>query len=68
MAQTIGVLGIDPAMLVFHGVGMDDFGYVVLRKRIAWSALLTIITNVSPLRRGMDPCRSAHHWARCVRE
>jgi hypothetical protein len=35
MAQTIGVLGIDIAKQVFHVVGMDDSGHVVLRKRIA---------------------------------
>jgi hypothetical protein len=32
MAQTISVLGIDIAKLVFHVVGMDDSGHVVLRK------------------------------------
>jgi hypothetical protein len=45
MAQTISVLGIDIAKLVFHVVGMDDSGQVVLRKRIARSALLTFITR-----------------------
>src|ERR671916_760105 len=34
MAQAITVLGIDIAKLVFHVVGMDDAGHVVLRKRI----------------------------------
>jgi transposase len=68
MAQTISVLGIDIAKLVFHVVGMDDSGQVVLRKRIARSALLTFITNVPPLRIGMEACGSAHDWAWCVRE
>ena len=40
MAQKINVLGIDIAKLVFHIVGMDDTGHVVLRKRIARGALL----------------------------
>ena len=35
MAQTVRVLGIDIAKLVFHIVGMDDSGHVVLRKRIS---------------------------------
>ena len=47
---------------------MDDSGHVVLRKRIARSALLTFIANVPPLRIGMEACGSAHDWARCVRE
>jgi transposase len=68
MAQTITVLGIDIAKLVFHVVGMDDSGHVVLRKRIARSELLTFIANVPPLRIGMEACGSAHDWARCVRE
>jgi transposase len=68
MARTIHILGIDIAKLVFHVVGMDDSGHVVLRKRIARSELLTFIANVPPLRIGMEACGSAHYWARCVRE
>ena len=68
MVQTIRVLGIDIAKLVFHVVGMDDSGHVVLRKRIARSELLTFIANLPPLRIGMEACGSAHYWARCFRE
>ena len=68
MAQTITVLGIEIATLVFHVVGMDDSGHVVLRKRLARNAWLTFIANVPPLPIGMDACGSAHDWARCVRE
>jgi transposase len=68
MAQTIKVLGIDVAKIVFHVVGMDDSGHVVLRKRLARSELLTFVANVPPLRIGMEACGSAHYWARCFRE
>jgi transposase len=68
MAQTITVLGIDIAKQVFHIVGMDDSGRVVLRKRLARSALLTFIANVPPVRIGMEACGSAHYWARQFRE
>ena len=68
MAQTISVLGIDIAKLVFHVVGMDDTGQVVLRKRLARSELLTFIASVPPLRIGMEACGSAHDWARRFRE
>jgi transposase len=68
MAQAITVLGIDIAKLVFHVVGMDDAGRVVLRKRITRSALLTFIANLPPLRIGMEACGSAHSWARQFRE
>jgi transposase len=68
MAQQMSVLGIDIAKLVFHVVGMDDTGAVVLRKRIARSELLAFIVNLPPLRIGMEACGSAHYWARCFRE
>jgi transposase len=68
MAQTITVLGIDIAKLVFHVVGMDGSGHVVLRKRLTRSALLTFTANVPPLRIGMEACGSAHYWARCFRD
>jgi transposase len=68
MAQKMSVLGIDIAKLVFHVVGMDDTGAVVLRKRLARSELLTFIANLPPLRMGMEACGSAHYWARCFRE
>ena len=46
MAQTISVLGIDIAKLVFHVVGMDNAGRVVLRKRLARSELPRFIANM----------------------
>jgi hypothetical protein len=52
MAQTLSVLGIDIATLVFHAVGMDNAGQVVLRKRLARS----VPASRSPPRcRGRDP-------------
>jgi transposase len=68
MTQPITVLGIDIAKLVFHVVGMDDSGPVVLRKRLARSELLAFIANLPPLRIGMEACGSAHDGARCFRE
>jgi hypothetical protein len=49
MAQTITFLGIDGAKLVFHVVGMDNSVQVVLRKRLAHSALLRFIAEVCSL-------------------
>ena len=64
MAQQIRVLGIDIAKLVFHVVGMDDTGHVVLRKRLARSALLPFIATLPRALIGMEACGSAHYWAR----
>jgi transposase len=68
MAHTIRVLGIDLATLVCHVVGMDDTGHVVLRKRLARSALRHVMATLPPRRIGMEACGSAHDWARCFRE
>jgi transposase len=68
MAQKMSVLGIDIAKLVFHVVGMDNTGHVVLRKRLARSELLHFIAQLPPLRMGMEACGSARYWARCFRE
>src|SRR5687767_8083629 len=65
MVQTIRVLGIDIAKLVFHVVGMDDAGHVVLRKRLARSELRHFIATLPPALIGMEACGSAHYWARC---
>ena len=61
MAQPLSVLVIDVAKLVFLIIGLDDTGVVVLRKRMARSELLTFIAGVSPLRIGMEACRSTHY-------
>src|SRR5688572_1734406 len=68
MAQKINVLGIDIAKLVFHVVGMNDTGHVVLRKRMARGALLHFIATLPPALIGMEACGSAHYWARRFRE
>jgi transposase len=68
MAQHLSVLGIDIAKLVFHVVGMDESGHVVLRKRLARSELPAFIATLPPLRIGMEACGSAHYWARRFRD
>ncbi|HEX9868705.1 MAG TPA: hypothetical protein VGC99_08945 [Candidatus Tectomicrobia bacterium] len=61
MAQQISGLGIDIAKLVFHIVGLDDTGHVVLRKRITRGALLHFIATHPPALIGMEACGSAHY-------
>ena len=40
MQQHLSVVGIDLAKRVFHVVGMDEMGKVVLRKRVTQEALI----------------------------
>ena len=46
MAQQMSVLSIDIAKLMFHVVGMNHTGHVVLRKCMARSELLPFIANL----------------------
>jgi hypothetical protein len=56
MAQPISALGIDIAKLVFHIVGMDDSGHIVLRKRMARRESPHFIATLPPARMGMEAC------------
>lgn len=64
MQPHIGVLGIDIAKRVFHVVGMNERGQVVLRKRLSHHALMPFITTLPPVRIGIEACSGAHYWAR----
>jgi hypothetical protein len=59
----VRVLGIDIAKQIFHIVGMDDTGTVVLRKRCPRAALLSFIAQMPPVVIGMEACGGAHPWA-----
>jgi transposase len=48
MAQQMSARGIDIATRVFHVVGMDDSGHVMLRKRIARRAWLPCLATRPP--------------------
>jgi transposase len=67
MKQNPSVLGIDLAQRIFHLVGMDDAGHVVLKKRLTREALLPFIAQLSPVVIGMEACGGAHYWARQFR-
>ena len=64
----VRVLGIDIAKEIFHIVGMDDSGTVVLRKRCPRGALMPCMAQLPPVVIGMEACGGAHYWARRFRE
>jgi transposase len=68
MKKHLRVLGIDIAKQIFHVVGMDDTGTIVLRKRLPRGALMPFIAQLSPVVIGMEACGGAHYWARRFRE
>jgi transposase len=64
----VSVLGIDTAQQMFHVVGLDDAGHVVLRKRLSRGALMPFMAQLPPAVIGMEACGAAHDWARRFRE
>ncbi|MDQ3830967.1 MAG: IS110 family transposase [Candidatus Tectomicrobia bacterium] len=68
MEKHLRVLGSDIAKQIFHVVGMDDAGNVVLRKRLPRGALMSFIAQMPPVMIGMEACGGAHYWARRFRE
>ena len=54
MSQQISGVGIDLAKRLFHVVGMDNTGRVVLRKRLTWGDLLSYMAQLAPVVLGME--------------
>jgi transposase len=68
MEQKLSALGIDIAKQVFHLVGMDAHGTIVVRKRLYRAQVLVFIAQLPPTCIGMEACGGAHYWARRFRE
>lgn len=62
--KEISVLGIDLAKQLFHVVGMNAKGQVVLKKRITRGGLERFIALLPPALIGMESCGTSHYWAR----
>jgi transposase len=68
MEQKLSVLGIDLAKQVFHLVGMDAHGTMLVRKRLYRAQMMAFIAQLPPTLIGMEACGGAHYWARRFRE
>src|SRR5215813_3350918 len=68
MKPAMSVLGSDIAKRVFHAVGMDERGKIVLRKRLSRHDLMPCMAKLPPVLIGMEACGGAHYWARRFRE
>ena len=65
MRQEMSVLGLDVAKRVFHAVGMDERGKIVLRTRLSRHALMPFLAKLPPGLIGMEACGGAHYSSRC---
>src|SRR5882757_2764010 len=61
------VLGIDLGKTVFHLVGLDSTGRVVIRKRCSRTQLLAFTANLQVQLIGMEACSGAHFLGRALR-
>ena len=66
--KKLSVVGIDIAKQVFHLVGMDAQGTILVRKRLYRAQVMAFIAQLPPTRIGMEACGGAHYWARRFRE
>jgi transposase len=66
--QKLSVVGIDIAKQVFHLVGMDEQGTILVRKRLYRAQVMAFIAQLPPTLIGMEACGGAHYWARRFRE
>src|SRR5260370_414443 len=64
----IHAIGIDLGKTLFHLVGVDSCGNVVVRKRCSRSQLLAYTANVRVQRIGMEACGGSHFLGRALRE
>jgi transposase len=58
--MNIRTIGIDLGKTVFHIVGLDQPGNVVMKKRLSRSQLLRQLANTPPCLIGMEACCGAH--------
>jgi transposase len=62
------VLGIDLGKTVFHLVGLDSTGKVVIRKKCSRTQLLAFTANLQVPLIGMESCSGSHFLGRVLRE
>jgi transposase len=68
MTQKLRIVGIDIAKNVFHVVGTDERGKILLRKRLLRGDVLAFMRTLPPMTVGMEACGGAHYWARQLHE
>jgi len=62
----LSTVGIDLAKTVFHLVGLNLLGEVVVRKKVSRAQLLRFTANLSVKLIGMEACGGAHFLGRAL--
>ena len=63
----ITTIGLDTAKQVFHVVGLDARGQVVLKKRLRRRQVLRFFATIQPTVVGLEACGGSHYWGRELR-
>src|SRR5262245_31582411 len=68
MKPKLSVVGIDLAKSLFHLVGMDERGKIILlRQRLARGEVMAFMAKLPRVLVGMEACGGAHYWRRQLR-
>jgi transposase len=62
--MNVRVIGIDLGKTVFHLIGMNEHGSIVLKKRLSRPQLLRLLANMPPCLIGMEASCGCHHVGR----
>jgi transposase len=65
--DTVAVLGIDIGKNVFHFIGLNKRGTIVLRQKLSRGQLEARLANMPPCLIGMEACVGAHHLSRTLK-
>ena len=60
----ISTIGIDLGKRLFHVVGLDARGAVVLERRCGRSGLMRLLGRLGACRVGLEACATSHYWGR----
>lgn len=66
MNRTAKVVGLDIAKNVFVGVGQDERGKIVLKRKLSRAQVLEMFANIAPCAVGIEACAGSHYWARTI--
>jgi transposase len=67
-SQTIATLGIDIGKSVFHLVGFNQRGAIMLRQKLTRRQLSVRMSNMPPCLVGLEAGIGAHHLGRTLKE
>src|SRR5271170_4766156 len=68
LTMEISTLGIDLSKTIFHVIGLNARGEIVLRKKFSRKQLLVFTANRQQILIGTEACGGAHYLARALRE